>query len=90
MVYPTTLIASEWVDLIQGLRRDEAVAALATFHRRVEDETRIAATRDPVPLSAITAPRDYPIADAVSEPPQPTPCSTIGSMQLGTMRLGPG
>jgi len=35
MDYPTSLNTSDWVDALAGLSREDQIAVLATFHRRV-------------------------------------------------------
>ena len=36
MIYPTDLTTSDWVDCLAGKPRDEQIAILATYHRRIE------------------------------------------------------
>ena len=43
MPYPAELTTSAWVDHLAGQSRDDQVATLATFHRRVEHAGRLAA-----------------------------------------------
>ena len=42
MNYPTLLTTSDWVDLLEqpNLTRDDKIAALATYHRRIDYEAR--------------------------------------------------
>lgn len=56
--FPTDLTTSDWVDYLQGLSRDEQIAALATYHRRIESGAKVSALAeviDPAANDAVTA-----------------------------------
>lgn len=73
--YPPALTTDVWVDFMEGQSREQRIATLATFHRRVEHYGRLAALSaliDPNPddrdlvsdaaqaaLDKLAAPQDY-------------------------------
>ncbi len=44
--YPKSLTTSEWVDYLVGRSKDEQIAALATWHRRIEYDAKIRVLND--------------------------------------------
>ena len=73
--YPAELTTSDWVDYLVGLSREDQIAALATYHRRIEHGAKVVALSnlaDPDPaahetvtavakiaIEALPAPVDY-------------------------------
>lgn len=45
MTYPNDLTTSDWVDYLAqpDLSRDDKIAALATYHRRIEEDAQLSA-----------------------------------------------
>lgn len=44
--YPKALTTSDWVDALAGLSRDDQIAVLATFHRRIARDAAARALTD--------------------------------------------